>query len=122
MARLSGPRVTGRWSVTTATVTSGSMFGKCGTVNRTQRHPRYKPQELQGFMSEVCKGYPFREAAERAGLHWKFVENALCSDDDLMGHCLQLSMVAGEKVRRGIQPAPDRRDKLYEEYRCQHYY
>jgi hypothetical protein len=88
-----------------------------GDVKRTLREPRYTDEQLKPFFDEVFMGYPFQEATERLGMDWKTMHNTLYSDDDIMGYALDLSIAAGALIRRGDKPVPDRKDKLYEEYR-----
>jgi hypothetical protein len=93
----------------------------CGIVEqkikRVQRYPQYSDQEMEPYFIEMSAGYCCKQAAKRCGYPWEWVENTLYSDDDTLGHVLDLSMVAGEKIRNGAQDAPDRWDGLYDEYR-----
>jgi hypothetical protein len=88
-----------------------------GRIKRTQRLPQYSDEELAPWFAEVAKGYSFEQAAERCKLVWKWVENTVYSDDEVFEHGLNLSMVAGAKIRAGLMSVPDRHDKLYEEFR-----
>ena len=88
-----------------------------GEVKRTQRYPQYSREELYPFLAEVWYGFPFEEAATRAGLDWVTTRNTLYSHDDLMEEALDLSMIAGELIRRGLKPTPDRHDGLYDHYK-----
>jgi len=84
-----------------------------GRIQRTQRYPQYTDEELAPWFNEVAKGYAFEQAASRAMMVWQAVENTIYGDDDVFAHALNLSMVAGAKMRAGELPAPDRWDGLY---------
>jgi hypothetical protein len=92
----------------------------CGSshpIKRTQRHPQYSDHELIPFFSEIEKGYCYKQAADKCLYPREWVLNTLYSDDDTMGHMLDLSMAAGELIRTGLLPAPsDRYDGLYDKY------
>lgn len=88
-----------------------------GFVKRTQRHPQYLDDDLRPFFAEVSAGYCFKQAAQRACMDWKTLNNTLDSDDESLVHALNLSMVAGAKIRAGLMNVPDRHDGLYDEYR-----
>jgi hypothetical protein len=92
----------------------------CGIVERkierVQRYPQYSDEEMKPYFIELSAGYCCKQSAERCGYAWGTVENTLYSDDDLYGHVLDLSMIAGSKIRTGLQPAPDRWDGLYKDY------
>ena len=53
------------------------------------------------------------QATERAGMDWQTVHSTIYGDDETMAHALDLSMVAGAKIRAGQLPVPDRWDGLY---------
>ena len=92
--------------------------GKCHwPVKRTQREPQYSDEEIKIFFAEVLKGYCFKQATENAGMDWQTMENTLYSDDETLVYAIDLSMVAGAKIRMGELPVPDRWDGLYDEYR-----
>jgi len=82
-------------------------------VKRTQRYPQYSDPELMPWFAEVAAGYDFEQAAERCKLVWEWVRNTFYSDDEVMAHGLELSMVAGALIRAGKLPIPDRHDGLY---------
>ncbi len=46
-------------------------------------------------------------------MDWYTVHNTIYGDDETMAHALDLSMVAGAKIRAGELPVPDRLDWLY---------
>jgi len=82
-------------------------------IQRTQRFPTYSDEELKPFFAEVSKGYCFNQAADRCLYVREWIWNTIYSDDDVGGYALDLSMVAGELIRRGDLPVPDRYDGLY---------
>lgn len=89
-------------------------FGaQCQKVQRTQRYPQYSDHEMSPFFAEVAKGYCWKQASERAKMVPKWVNNTLYSDDDRMELLLDLAIAAGEKIRSGLVPVPDRYDGLY---------
>jgi hypothetical protein len=91
--------------------------GTRGKIERTQRFPQYSDDELQRWFDEVAKGYCWKQASDRCLLVRDWVENSWLSDDDVSGYMLDLSMVAGAKIKAGELPVPDRHDGLYDEYR-----
>jgi len=50
-------------------------------------------------------------------MDWQTMENTLYGDDETLGYAIDLSMVAGAKIRSGDIDVPDRHDGLYDEYR-----
>jgi hypothetical protein len=86
-------------------------------IKRTQRHPQYSDHELIPFFKYISLGYCYKQAADKCLYPRKWVINTLYSDDETMGHILDLSMKAGELIRERQQPAPqDRYDGLWDEY------
>jgi hypothetical protein len=82
-------------------------------IKRTQRYPQYSDHELAPWFAEIAKGFCFEQAAERCKLVWPWVQNTFYSDDEVMAHGLELSMVAGALIRAGKLPIPARHDGLY---------
>ena len=78
-----------------------------------QRYPQYADEALVPWFNEVAKGYAFEQAASRAMMVWQAVENSIFGDDDIYAHALNLSMIAGAKIRAGELQVPDRWDGLY---------
>jgi len=86
-------------------------------VKRIQRHPQYSDEEMMPFFEEISKGYCYKQSADHCLYPREWVLNTLYSDDDVIGHMLELSMVAGALIRAGEQEPPlDRYDKLYNKY------
>jgi len=86
-----------------------------GNIKRTQRYPQYSDHEMMPFFAEIAKGYCYKQSADHCLYPREWVMNTLYSDDDVFGHMLDLSMVAGARIRAGEQEPPyDRYDGLYD--------
>jgi hypothetical protein len=89
-----------------------------GSIKRTRRREvLYTDEEIIPWFVQVAKGYPFKEAAERAGLDPDKMEDTYYSDDDIVGHGLDLSVYAGARIREGTMSVPNRKDGLYDDWR-----
>ena len=86
-------------------------------VERTRRGEIYTDKELEPWFDEVAKGFSFEQASDNLGYDWKKTQNTFYGDDDVFGHALDLSMIAGAQIRMGKLEVPDRTDGLYEEFR-----
>ena len=96
-----------RWSGTT----------KDWPVKRTQRYPQYSDHELTPFFEEISKGYCYKQSSDNCLYPSDCILNILYSDDETFGYMLDLSMVAGARIRSGEQAPPvDRYDGLYDEF------
>ena len=89
--------------------------GRQGT--RKQRYPQYSADEMERFFAEVAKGYCWKQSADRARMVRKWVDNTLNSHNHLMDRLIDLAIEAGEQIRAGDMPAPDRSDGLYDKFR-----
>jgi hypothetical protein len=78
---------------------------------------KYTDEELQPWFDALAAGYPFDEAGERQGMDRQKLRHTYFSDWQVGKHALNLSMIAGHKIRHGMIPVPDRADGLYEAYR-----
>ena len=50
-------------------------------------------------------------------MDWQTMLNTLYSDDETLGYAIDLSMVAGARIRKGELAVPARWDGLYDKYR-----
>lgn len=99
-------------------IQGGFVWGKSSRrVERTQRYPQYTDEELKPFFTQVSKGFCFEQATEKAGMDWTTMRNTLYGDDETIGYALDLSMVAGARIRDGEMAVPDRYDGLYDEFK-----
>lgn len=80
----------------------------------------YPDSDLMIWFDEVAKGYPFEEACQNVGYDWPRLLKTIYSDNDVYIWALDLSMIAGAKIREGLQPAVKRHDGLYDEYLDDH--
>ena len=78
---------------------------------------KYTDEELEPWFAEVSAGYPFDEAGERLGMDLERLRYTYSSDWEVSDYAVKLSMIAGHKIRHGMQPVPDRTDGLYDKYR-----
>jgi len=86
-------------------------------VKRIQRYPQYSDDEMIPFFEEISKGYCYKQAADHCLYPREWVMNTLYSDDDTYGYMLDLSIIAGARIREGLQQPPlDRYDRLYNKY------
>ena len=96
---------------------SNPIFGRTNfPIKRTQRYPQYSDDEMRQFFAEIAKGYCVNQSADHCGYDRETVRNTLYSDDEIYAHVLDLSMVAGARIRAGELQAPARYDKLYDEF------
>jgi len=77
----------------------------------------YIDSELIIYFEEISKGYCYKQSAENIGYDLDKIERTL-NDYEVRCHLLDLSMVAGAKIRAGELAVPDRHDGLYDKYNC----
>lgn len=88
-----------------------------GNIKRTQRYPQYSDEEMEPWFAEIAKGYCYKQATDRVKYDLNMVENTLYSDDETMGHMLDLAMVAAAEIRLGRREVPDRWDGLFDKFK-----
>lgn len=75
----------------------------------------YTDEELKPYFDEIAKGYCYKQSAENIGYNLDKLESTL-NDVEVRIHIVDLSMVAGAKIRIGELPVPSRHDGLYDKY------
>lgn len=86
-------------------------------IKRKQRGEIYTDEELVPYFAEMAKGYCCGQTDDRCGYSRQKVMDTIYSDDEVFEHVIDLSMVAGAKIRKGELEVPDRYDGLYDKYK-----